>query len=61
MSEFLPEGQTQHAEGTPTPVDFDTEHSDVALMQRVLKAAAKSPNRIPSDFMAYIVDFLRIQ
>lgn len=63
MSMFLPEGpyQTQPPSGVAdiTPAEPETTSGDIALMQRVLAAASRNVNLIPSDFMAYIVDFIQ--
>lgn len=63
MSMFLPDGvsQTQPQSGATdfTPSDAETTSADIALMQRVLSAASRNVNLIPSDFMAYIVDFIQ--
>lgn len=64
MSMFLPEGfgqQAQPQDGVAaiTPSSPETTSEDIALMQRVLSAAARNPNLIPSDFMSYIVDYIQ--
>lgn len=63
MSMFLPDGpyQTQPPSGVAdiTPANPETTTADIALMQRVLSAASRNVNLIPSDFMAYIVDFIQ--
>lgn len=60
---FLPEGtQAQPADGVAsiTPANPETTSADIALMQRVLSAASRNPNLIPSDFMAYLIDFIQV-
>jgi hypothetical protein len=63
MSMFLPEGtgQTQPQDGVAnvTPSNPETTTEDIALMQRVLSAASRNPNLIPSDFMAYVLDYIQ--
>ena len=62
MSMFLPEGtQQQPAQGVAqiTPANPETTQEDIALMQRVLSAASRNPNLIPTDFMAYVFDFIQ--
>lgn len=64
MSQFLPEGfGTQPADGVSsiTPANPETTSDDIALMQRVLSAASRNPNLIPTDFMAYLFDFIQTQ
>lgn len=60
---FLPDGpyQTQPPSGVAdiTPANPETTSADIALMQRVLSAASRNVNLIPSDFMAYVVDFIQ--
>jgi hypothetical protein len=60
---FMPEGpnQTEAPSGVAdiTPAEPETTSADIALMQRVLAAASRNVNLIPSDFMAYIVDFIQ--
>jgi hypothetical protein len=64
MSMFLPDG----AQGTVPPsgvTDFspatdEVTSSDIAIMQRVLSAAAQNPSMIPESFMAYVLDWLQI-
>lgn len=65
MSQFLPEGFGQQPS---TTVDLssgapasDSTQADVALMQRVLAAAANNPNLIPGGFMAYMLDWIQTQ
>lgn len=67
MSMFLPEGfdPTGGAGGSSSPADFgspdpNTSTDDVALMQRVLAAAAQNPSLIPESFMGYLIDWLQI-
>jgi len=62
LSQFLPEGGS----GAPppgqtslTPANPNVTQEDVALMQRVLRAAAQNPNLIPDEFMAYMVDYVQ--
>lgn len=61
MSMFLVEqkGQPQDGVSSITPSNPETTQEDVALMQRVLSAASRNPNLIPSDFMAYVADFMQ--
>jgi microcystin-dependent protein len=63
MSIFLPDGpnQSDAPSGVAdiTPAEPETTSADIALMQRVLAAASRNVNLIPSDFMAYIVDFIQ--
>jgi len=65
MSQFLPDGpyQTQPPSGVAdiTPTSPETTSADIALMQRVLSAAARNPNLIPADFMAYVLDWIQTQ
>lgn len=65
MSMFLPDnfgqGQSQDGVSSITPANPETTQEDVALMQRVLSAASRNPNLIPSDFMAYLFDFIQTQ
>lgn len=65
MSEFLPENFSQMDAQTGVasiaPATPEVTQGDIALMQRVLAAAAKSPNLIPSDFMAYMFDWIQTQ
>lgn len=64
MSMFLPDG----AQGTVPPsgvTDFspatdEVTSSDIAIMQRVLSAAAQNPSMIPESFMAYVLDWLQV-
>jgi hypothetical protein len=63
MSMFLPEGfegQQQPEDGSTsiTPASPETSADDIALMQRVFSAAARNPGLVPSDFMAYFLDWL---
>jgi hypothetical protein len=67
MSMFLPEGfdPTGGTGGSSAPTDFgvadpQTSTDDVALMQRVLAAAAQNPSLIPDSFMGYVLDWLQI-
>jgi pyruvate/2-oxoglutarate dehydrogenase complex dihydrolipoamide acyltransferase (E2) component len=67
MSMFLPDGfdPTGGAGGSSAPTDFgtadpQTSTDDVALMQRVLAAAAQNPSLIPASFMGYVLDWLQI-
>lgn len=62
MSMFLPESAGQPPAGgvtSVTPANPQTTQEDIALMQRVLSAAARNPNLIPADFMAYILDYIQ--
>lgn len=61
MSMFLPEqGQATPTGVTEfTPSSPQTTQEDVALMQRVLQAAAANPLMIPPDLMAYILDYIQ--
>jgi hypothetical protein len=62
MSMFLPEGSAQQpSQGVAsiTPANPETTQEDIALMQRVLAAASRNPNLIPTDFMAYVFDFIQ--
>lgn len=64
MSMFMPEnagGQTPGGVSSVTPADPETTSEDVALMQRVLSAAARNPNLIPDSFMAYMLDWIQTQ
>jgi len=63
MSMFLPEQQGQPQSGvvSVTPSSPETTSEDIALMQRVFAAAARNPNLIPADFMAYVFDFIQTQ
>jgi hypothetical protein len=60
---FMPDGanQSEAPSGVAdiTPAEPETTSADIALMQRVLAAASRNVNLIPSDFMAYIVDFIQ--
>lgn len=62
MSQFMPEAQ--QPEPQQQKVDFAapaTDSSgDVALMQRIFRAAVQNPNLIPTDFMAYVLDYIQI-
>lgn len=63
MSLFLPDGFD--SSNTPTgasefsPGSQQTTQEDVALMQRVLNAAAANPLMIPPDLMSYILDYIQ--
>lgn len=64
MSMFMPEGSQGAAPpGTSsvTPTNPQTTQEDIALMQRVFKAAAENPLAVPSSFWEYIPDFLETQ
>jgi hypothetical protein len=64
MSMFLPESTGQQpVQGVAsiTPANPETTQEDIALMQRVLAAASRNPNLIPTDFMAYVMDFIQTQ
>lgn len=65
MSMFLPENfsqaDTQTGVASIAPATPEVTQGDITLMQRVLTAAAKSPNLIPSDFMAYMFDWIQTQ
>lgn len=66
MSMFLPTGfgqtqQPQDGVASITPASPETTSEDIALMQRVLSAAMRNPNLIPSDFMSYLVDYIQTQ
>lgn len=59
---FLPDGQTQSSQTGVTnfsPGTQQTTQEDVALMQRVLEAAAQNPLMIPPDLMSYILDYIQ--
>lgn len=63
MSMFLPEPAAQQA---PTTVEInspiaDPTSEDMALMQRVFAAAAKSPTQIPDGFLSYVFDWFQTQ
>lgn len=61
MSQFLPEQmqQPQDAGAVVIAANPETNADDVALMQRVFAAAVRNPNQIPTDFMAYLIDFIQ--
>jgi hypothetical protein len=63
MGIFLPEGtgqgQVQSGVSEITPANPETTTEDIALMQRVLSAASRNPNLIPTDFMAYLIDYVQ--
>jgi hypothetical protein len=61
MSMFLPDesGQPQDGVSSITPPSAETTLEDIALMQRVLGAAAHTPNAIPDELMSYIVDYIQ--
>lgn len=62
MGMFLPETPSSTSGGSPfTPSSPEVTQGDIALMQRVLRAAAQSPNLIPDEFMAYTLDWLQTQ
>ena len=54
MSSFMTESQPS----APSSAQTSTQE-DIALMQRVLRAAAQNPNLIPDIFMPYVVDFVQ--
>ena len=65
MSEFLPDGFSQQQPATVAlsagaPAS-DSTQADVALMQRVLTAAANHPSLMPENFMAYMLDWIQTQ
>jgi hypothetical protein len=62
VSLFLPEGsgqQPQPGVASVTPANPETTGEDIALMQRVLSAASRNVNMIPTDFMAYLIDYVQ--
>jgi hypothetical protein len=61
MSMFLPEQSQPTPSGVSqfTPSSPASTQEDVALMQRVFQAAAANPLMLPSDFMAYLVDYVQ--
>ncbi len=60
MSQFLPESFNLSPSASPlTPANAQATDSDIALMQRVLSAAAQRPNMIPDTFMAYVIDYIQ--
>jgi hypothetical protein len=63
MGMFLPESMAQPQDGVTqfTPSSPETTTDDIALMQRVLAAASQNPNLIPTDFMAYVADYIQTQ
>lgn len=63
MSQFLPEtpqSAVQQTDFKPV-VETPTLDGDIALMQRIFSAAVANPSQIPSDFLAYMVDFIQTQ
>lgn len=60
MSQFMPEQQP--TPGTPAVIkpSAETSQEDIALMQRVLGAAAANPTQIPEPLLAYILDWLQV-
>lgn len=63
MSMFMPEGSgapPQDGVSSITPANSETTTADIALMQRILAAAARNPGLIPADFMAYVLDWLQV-
>lgn len=63
MSQFLPEtpqSAVQQTDFKPI-VETPSLDGDIALMQRIFSAAVTNPSQIPSDFMAYLVDFIQTQ
>lgn len=62
MSQFMPETQaTPQLPDFKPQVDSPTLSGDVALMQRIFSAAVANPSQIPSDFLAYVVDYIQTQ
>ena len=64
MSVFLPDDGVDRPatqDGTTSIATPESTRADVALMQRVLSAASNTPNLIPPDFMAYILDWIQTQ
>lgn len=58
MSTFEPEGAPA-APSLGGSVQTQSSPEDIALMQRVLTAASRNPNLIPTDFMAYVFDYIQ--
>lgn len=63
MSQFLPETPQSAVQQTDfkSIVETPSLGGDIALMQRIFSAAVTNPSQIPSDFMAYLVDFIQTQ
>jgi hypothetical protein len=62
LSLFLPEGGSGKApDGVAgiTPANATVTEDDIALMERVLAAAAARPNQIPEAFLAYLIDWIQ--